>query len=214
MYIKYPRTYHLQSSPGTSSDDRFLEFGVEESWENSEVVITEKMDGENSTGYSDYFHARSLIYSPHKSRNQMAKFHDIIKHQIPENWRICGENMTAVHSIRYENLPSIFLVFSIWENNICFSWDDTKNICSSLGLSTVPELFRGLGTKENIQKIIDNLDIDKQEGIVIRPKDSFEFNDFSKVVGKWVRKKHVKTDQHWLKKPVEYNGINYGVTHK
>lgn len=77
---------------------------------------------------------------------------------------------------------------------------------ASLGLVTVPVLFRGPGTVENIKRASDNLDTERQEGIVIRPAGSFVLANFSKEVGKWVRAKHVQTDEHWMSKPVEYNG--------
>ena len=45
MKIKYPRTFHLPWSPGATSDDKMLK--SIEHFIGKEVVITEKMDGEN-----------------------------------------------------------------------------------------------------------------------------------------------------------------------
>lgn len=45
---KYPRTYHLSSSPGKTSDDKVISDMSE--FEGKEVVVTEKMDGENCLG--------------------------------------------------------------------------------------------------------------------------------------------------------------------
>lgn len=42
--IKYPRTYHLPTSPGVTDDDRVLESYA--GFEGQEIVVTEKMDGE------------------------------------------------------------------------------------------------------------------------------------------------------------------------
>ena len=43
---KYPRTYHVPFSPGTSSDDRKLTQEQFEEWFlNTPLVISEKMDG-------------------------------------------------------------------------------------------------------------------------------------------------------------------------
>ena len=44
---KYPRTYHVPWSPGTTSDDRLLK-SVDQ-FVGKRVVVTEKMDGENTT---------------------------------------------------------------------------------------------------------------------------------------------------------------------
>lgn len=204
--VKYPRTYHVPWSPGLINDDRLME--STDVWLDKEVVITEKMDGENTTIYSDYLHARSTTYTYHESRTFVKQIQGRIGHLIPDGCRICGENLTAVHSIKYSDLPSYFMVFSIWNGlNICQDWDYTKEWCKSNGLDTVPELYRGIWKgKETADKI--ELDLSKQEGYVIRPVKGFWFNDFLKVVGKYVRKGHVQQDaRHWMTAKVEYNKL-------
>ena len=121
---KYPRTPHLPWSPGASSDDVWIDtFAL---FEGSEVVITEKMDGENTTLYADHIHARSLDSRHHPSRSWVKGLHQSIAHLIPAGWRICGENLYARHSVGYEALPSYFMVFSIWdEHNHCLGWEQT-----------------------------------------------------------------------------------------
>src|SRR5215212_7134666 len=60
-YVKYPRTYHLPWSPGfhTAPDDMMMMDLTK--FYRSGIVATLKMDGENTTLYSDgYIHARSL----------------------------------------------------------------------------------------------------------------------------------------------------------
>jgi hypothetical protein len=194
--VKYPRTYHLPFSPGKTSDDKSLKnmnhlFG-------KEVIVTEKMDGENTSLYFDGFHARSLDSRHHPSRNWVKNFHSQIKHDIPHGWRICGENLYAQHSLAYDNLSSYFLGFSIWnENNVCLSWDDTLDFFRILEIEPVKTLYRGLYSDEVIQDIIKNLDLTTQEGFVVRLTNSFAFRDFSKSVAKWVRKNHVQTSEHW-----------------
>ena len=37
------------------------------------------------------------------------------------------------------------------------------------------------------------------EGFVVRNADSFNYNDFDKNVGKYVRYQHLKTDANWSK---------------
>lgn len=68
MLKKYPRTYHLPWSLGRSSDDKVL--SNVDSFIGQEVVITEKMDGENSSLYPNgKTHARSLDSANHVSRD-------------------------------------------------------------------------------------------------------------------------------------------------
>ena len=204
---KYPRTFHFLWSPGLQNDDRMLPEGSTAAWEGTQVVITEKCDGEGSTFYCDGLHARSMEFEPHPSRTFIKAIHAQIAHDIPENFRICGENLTAVHSLRYQNLPSYFLVFNIWDGLTCLSWSDTIEWTELLGLHTVPVLYKGAYSDVMCQELCLSLDPDTQEGLVVRPARAFHLNEFPYVMGKWVRKKHVQTDEHWMQKPVEFNGL-------
>lgn len=125
MRVKYPRTYHFDFSLGLSSDDKLI--SSLDAFEGQEVVVTTKMDGENTTLYSDYTHARSLDSGHHESRSWIKSKQAEIGHLIPQGWRICGENLYARHSIVYNDLHSYFYVFNIWnEENKCLSWDATS----------------------------------------------------------------------------------------
>ena len=194
---KYPRTPHLPWSRGGTSDDTYL-FDVR-CFEGKEVVITEKMDGENTTMYRDGIHARSVDSRHHPSRDWVKALHASIAHEIPEGWRVCGENVYAQHSIAYESLNSFFCLFSIWnDRNEALSWDETGEWAEMLNLVTVPELHRGMWNEEMIQSFADNLNLEKQEGYVVRLTDRFHFDAFSCSLAKWVRMGHVQTDRHWM----------------
>jgi hypothetical protein len=205
--IKYPRTFHIPQSPGATSDDKIL--SSLDHFIGKEIVITEKRDGENTTIYSDgYMHARSIDGNNHISRNWIkGNIVPLIQYQIPESIRICGENLYAQHSIPYNNLKSYFEVFSIWTNDQCSSWDDTEIFCESIGLITVPILYKGLFSEKVILDIIKSIDFSKQEGFVIRNKESFHLKDFSTNIAKFVRKGHVNTEQHWMHQKIIPNKL-------
>lgn len=212
--MKYPRTWHLPWSPGFTKDDRVLDQAVVDSWAETEVVITERMDGENTTMYSDYLHARSIDYSSHPSRDRIKALHSQIAHDIPDGWRICGENLVAVHSIQYHKLPALFLAFSMWDRDKCMGWDETVTYCKLLGLHTVPVLARGILGKicdETFLKTLSRRCVQQNpplmEGYVIRPASSFTYNEFPLRVGKYVRRNHVQTHGHWMRQRLEYNEI-------
>lgn len=60
------------------------------------------------------------------SRDRVKAWASRFQHDIPENWRLVGENLTAVHSIAYSDLPHIFMGFQVWnEANVCLGWDET-----------------------------------------------------------------------------------------
>ena len=196
-YYKYPRTSHLPFSPGGTKDDRRLR--DTNCFVGKEVVVTEKMDGENTSIYSDYYHARS-INSTHYYYHSilLGDYLPILQQALPDGYRLCGEYMYAVHSIAYHNLPAYFLVFSLWDDkNMCQSWDDTVAFCKQVGVPTVPELWRGVYDENKIKEIAKTVVDGGGEGIVVRDVGSFDYSAFASHVAKYVRKDHVQTDVHW-----------------
>ena len=205
MYYKYPRTLHFPFSDGITSDDKVLETTVH--FNNREIIVTEKMDGENSTVYRDYYHARSLS-SEHKwYHSWLLGYIKTFQYLIPENYRICGEYLFARHSIKYENLKSYFQVFSVWNKDVCLSWDETESFCNQLGLETVPVLYRGLYDEDKIKEIAKEVVSKGGEGIVVRLSGSFKYEDFPLSIAKYVRKNHVQTDKHWSLGNIESNKL-------
>lgn len=203
---KYPRTYHLPTSPGCTSDDKRLD-NIDHLL-GKRMVVTEKMDGENYTLYPHHSHARSLDSGPHESRDWVKGLWGNIKHEIPTGWRICGESLYAKHSIHYDNLDSYFLVYSIWDDtNTCLSWDDTVTTCEMLGLKTVPVIFTGIINKTILENIVNSLDTNKIEGFVVRNEMGFKFEHFAFNVAKWVRNNHVQTGSHWMNEKIEVNKL-------
>lgn len=197
QYHKYPRTYHLPWSLGSTSDDKFMH--TTEHFRGKRIVITKKMDGENTNMYSDRIHARSIDSKHHDSRNWVKGLWGQVKSQIPDDWRICGENLYAKHSLFYEDLETYFMAFSVWnEKNFTLSWAETVEVCGMLGLTLVPVIAIMDYDEEYLKKLANDLDITKDEGYVIRNVESFHYDDFATNVGKWVRPKHVTTDQHWM----------------
>jgi hypothetical protein len=204
---KYPRTFHFPWSETVASDDKVLT--DISCFVGSEIVVTEKMDGENCTMYRDHIHARSIDSKSHYSRDWVKNFWNEIRYDIPFGWRVCGENLYAKHSISYFNLKSYFYGFSIWnDNNVCLSWDETIEWFELLGIVHVPVLYRGKFDVDILKKL--SINKDKQEGYVVRHKGSFRYDEFKNRVAKFVRSNHVKTDEHWMHSKVEKNLLMEG----
>ena len=205
--IKYPRTMHLPWSPGGSRDDKYLTNC--ESFADKEIVVTEKQDGENTTLYRDHIHARSLSSGDHPSRSWVKGLWGSVRHQIPDGFRVCGENLFAKHSIEYEGLDSYFFVFSIWnEENVCLSWDETVEWCELLDLQHVPVLFQGTYDEAAVKASWRPSQAGQEsEGYVVRLRDAFAYKDFRECVAKWVRVNHVQTNDHWMHAKVVPNKL-------
>jgi hypothetical protein len=170
--------------------------------------------------YKDHIHARSVSSLHHPSRAWVKQKHAEIKHDIPDGWRICGENVFAFHSIYYTNLPSYFLVFGIYDNNnFCLSWNETVEWCQILGLTPVPVLHRWIWDEGFIRTFWKGVGVfptfvnetmnepSEAEGYVVRLANGFPYNEFNLNVFKWVRENHVQTDEHWLEKVVVPNKL-------
>ncbi len=199
--FKYRKTMHLPFSKGLKNDDRRME--DEHCFDGKTVAVTIKMDGENTSMYRDAVHARSLYAMTHPSQHYIKGYHASIRHLIPEGWRICGENMYAEHSIRYENLESFFYVFNIWdENNYALPFNETIDFCKANDLIHVPVLSVANIDNANfkvLEELYNRVVIEGEEGIVVRNVESFHYDDFQNNLAKAVRKNHVTSDIHWSK---------------
>jgi hypothetical protein len=204
-WVKYPRTYHLPWSHGRTKDDRTLEDASH--FEEQEVVVTVKMDGEQTTMYAGYIHARSVDFKGHPSRSRVRALHGRVGYNIPKGWRVCGENLYAKHSIHYKHLPEYFLAFSVWnERNICLSWDETLEWTELLELTPVPVLYRGVWDEELVRGLYrEEYDGDPMEGYVVRLADQFHYRDFPWAMAKFVRADHVRTHGGWMRHAVTPN---------
>jgi len=202
-YFKYPKTFHFSwSKPDPHGNDRVHD--NTDHFVGKEVVVTEKLDGENTSMYSDKIHARSIDSGYHPSRTWVKALHASIRMNIPQEFRICGENMQAKHAIYYDGLPSYFFVFGVFNHkNVCLSWDETVDFSDALQLPTVPVLYRGIWDEKKVQACFTGKSVfgnSEQEGYVVRVADSFHYDDFTYSVSKFVRQGHVAGDsEHWSK---------------
>lgn len=205
-YTKYPRTPHLPWSLGATSDDKVLPSVSH--FEGRQVIITEKMDGENTTMYRDHIHARSLDSKGGEDRAWVKQFWASIRSEIPEGWRICGENLWAQHSVAYKELRSFFYGFSIWDSyNIALPWKDTLEYFAMLGITSVPVIYSGVWDEIAIRNLSKSLNLTETEGYVVRLASSFHYDNFSTSVAKFVRANHVQTDRHWRSQQFVPNGL-------
>lgn len=205
--VKYPRTHHLPWSGNINEDDRVI--SSLSAFQNQRVIITTKLDGENTSMYSDYYHARSIDGNHHYSRDWCKNFWSSIAHEIPKGWRICGENLYAQHSIKYDNLESYFYGFSIWnDKNECLPWDETLEWFQLLGIQPVPVIYDGIWDEKSVRELWNDSEWSSNEGYVVRVAESFSYIDFKYKVAKFVRKDHVQTVKHWMYgQPITKNSL-------
>ena len=202
---KYPKTPHLPWSETIGADDKKLK--DDSQFCGRRVVITEKMDGENTIIYRDGYHARS-IDSVHRGYHSWLLAHlPQFQYLLNKNERICREYLYAKHSIYYNNLADYFLGFSIWTNNICWSWEDSIKEFNRLNLALVPIIYIGEYNRDIMLQSAKEVIAEGGEGIVVRNADSFTLNEFPHNIAKYVRPNHVQTDEHWSQGIIECNQL-------
>ena len=147
LSAKYFRTPHTPWSLGSTSDDKRVP-DVDHLL-NVEVVVTEKIDGENQTWTSDGVFARSHDGPPTHASNGWSKTgHASKRHLIDPGLSVYMEYTYALHSIWYRRMAeerAYFHVIGVRDDRtgIYWSWDDVEMMAANLDLPTVPVLFRG-----------------------------------------------------------------------
>ncbi len=139
---KYCRSLHARISLGTTSDDRFMPVGFLKAFaEMKDLILTEKLDGQNNCFNKTGVYARSHT-SPteHPWDKPMRERWNLIKNDL-NDLEIFGENMYGIHSIAYKNLESYFYVFAVREDDNWLSWDEVKFYAAMLDFPTVPEIY-------------------------------------------------------------------------
>lgn len=213
---KYSRTYHYPFSLGTTSDDRFNYQYWQDLQKINSVVHTEKLDGENNCLSKYGVFARSHV-TPTTSAwtAQLRQQWSSLKNDLGD-LEIFGENLYAIHSIEYQKLESYFYIFAVRLHGVWLSWEETKFYANCFDFPTVPEikiLDKPQDEEAYAQDILEiveqpsifeSYDIHTQkpcsmEGIVTRNTGEYEVSDFEHNVFKYVRKNHVKTDEHWTR---------------
>lgn len=205
--MKYRHTPYLSISPSKSIDSyNTIPFQY---FLGKNVVITEKMDGENTTITKNKIHARSPDGTSKEWQSYVRQKASLFQYYLEDEESIIGENMFAVHSLEYSNLEDYFLAFAYKKNGVFKSFDALEIICKKYDIKTVPVLYKGVFTLSVLEWIRHKkIDTTKQEGFVIRVNQDFNEETYYKNIAKWVRPNHVQTDEHWSKLWVKNKQIN------
>ena len=96
-------------SPGCQRDDKFIK--TVSHLLNTDVVITEKLDGGNVCLESEDVFARSHEGPPsHPSFGELKALHSTLKYQIPQDVQVFGEWCLAIKSLEYTEVLPAYLV--------------------------------------------------------------------------------------------------------
>lgn len=207
--MKYPKTYHMDFSPGTTKGDKKMPKGwFDKYFKGKEVVLTEKLDGENTSFTNQGVYARSDAPTDSPWSVNLRMDYPYIKNYLSDNEIVFGENLYGIHSIRYDKLTSYWHMFAMFntEQQIWYSWDDVELMANILNRPTVPVLFRGvINSEDELISLINKFMSQpstygvEKEGIVMRLTSEIKPEKFTESVVKYVRPNHVQTTIHWTK---------------
>lgn len=218
---KYNRTFHVPWSPGATNDDRIAT--SVSSLLNVPLIITEKMDGSNTSLEFDGCFARTHSGPPnHVSFDGLKALHATVKWKITVGTQLFGEWCYAKHSIEYSQLPGYFLLFNVRYLNVASDlddwapWEEVEMWADEIGVPTVPVLFRGqVSSEKELKELVESLMIQPsccggiREGVVVRISSCFDDKDFSNCVMKCVRENHVQTSDHWKDQEIIRNKLEH-----
>lgn len=212
---KYNRTFHLPWSKGVSNDDKIIE--SISSFINTPIVISEKLDGSNTSLENKGCFSRSHSGPPtHESFDEFKVLHATVKHKIPEQIQLFGEWLYALHSIEYNELPAYFMLFNVRDilTDEWLSWEDVEMWAEEVEVPTVPVLFKGtVSSEKEFKELTESFMIQPslcggiREGVVVRVASNFSDNYFASNVAKCVRKDHVTTSTHWIHQKIVKNKL-------
>jgi len=215
--LKYNRTLHLPWSPGGTSDDKRA--SSVENLIGQPIVITEKMDGSNTSLESHGCFARTHAGPPtHPSFNGLKALQAEIGPQLPSGMQFFGEWCFALHSIAYDELPGYFMLFGIREldsnNPFWYDWEEVEGYAEYFELPTVPILYKGtVASEKELKELTESFMIQPskcggiREGVVVRLSSEFSDDDFSTSIMKCVRANHVQTSEHWRNQEIVRNKL-------
>ncbi len=209
---KFPRTVHFSWSESIHDDDKSIK--NTQHMEGMEVVATEKLDGESTSMYKDYMHARSIDSAHNFTRDYAKRLQAALSKDIPEGWIFSFENVAYCHSLFYDDLEGFCYLLKIWKDDgFCLSHDEQCQWADILDLPQPKVLYKGPFDEKKLKEIKNSLDLTKVEGFVVSNTQSFHRDDYQKNVAKFVRKNHVQSNhvifdqtssmntevEHWLK---------------
>ena len=194
-------------SPGQSRDGEIIADPMR--FVGRPVVVTEKLDGNNTLLHRGDVYARSV------SAPATAKWFAMVrKHHA---WKVTetdvflyGEEIYGVHSIAYDPVPEdeTFYAFALRFGDGSFgSFRTMVKYAQESSIPVVPVLFEG--TFRTVHQIRDFVSRAHQEpsalggareGVVMRLAEGFPAADFKHSVCKSVRAGHVQSDEHWSKR--------------
>lgn len=130
-----------------------------------------------------------------------------------------GENISDVVNENINDERAFFQIFGVYntKHNIWLSWPTVENIAQQLGFPTTPVIEKSKCDSpmfenrnefyDKVYNMAQNVVKNGGEGLVVRTKFPYHYDQWKDNLGKFVRENHVKTDEHWKHTEQIYNNL-------
>jgi ATP-dependent RNA circularization protein (DNA/RNA ligase family) len=188
----------------------------------AEVVVEEKVDGANigisldEKGILQVQNRGQYLAQPFSGQFSrlnawLTQYQEVLQDELSHSLILFGEWCTARHSLSYDALPDWFLLFDVYDRNSAKFWSTARRntLAEKMGLKTVKEIKRAhLGIDSLKHLVLRKQSYYRQgavEGVVVRS----EKNGWTERRAKLVHPDFTQTiDEHWRKRPIEWNQLN------
>jgi hypothetical protein len=221
-FHKFPHTPHLLwLGEGSPREDKILSRAEATAFLDGEVVVEEKVDGANfgiSVGPEGRLRAQSRgnYLNPSHCHAQwkplwpwLTRHEEGLLEALGDERILFGEWCHARHTVPYDLLPDWFLAFDVFEPTTTRFWScDRRNaLCRSVGLATIPEIFRGRLSQNQLPSLLTGSKVGSvpAEGIYLRRESDGLLLRRAKVVAPAFQQ---QIEEHWTRRPLVPNRLN------
>jgi ATP-dependent RNA circularization protein (DNA/RNA ligase family) len=208
---------------GRPRDDKIMPGAEVEAFLGGPVVVEEKVDGANlglavGPGGRIRVQSRGNTLAPGRNHAQwnplwpwLARHEQALVASLGEDKMLFGEWCYARHTVAYTALPDWFLAFDVLEPSTETFWssDRRNELAAEIGLSVVPEVFRGRLTVRELSALIgrSSLGAARMEGIYLRRESEGRLIARAKLVGCEFKQ---QIEEHWTRRAVVANRLPPG----
>ena len=161
-------------------------------------------------GLSDFVRAPLPCQATHPWFAACKALYSSFAERVDPDLQLFGENMSAVHSIEYDELGSHFYLFSVRRasSGEWFAWDNVVALARTLEVPHAPVWWRGrLTGLEQLEAMLRRAASEPSavathpgEGFVVRMTAAYTDEMFTRAVAKYVRANHMQTEPDFRKK--------------
>lgn len=219
-FFRFPHTPHLAwLGKGAPRDDKVLAPAEVAALLANEVVVEEKLDGANlgvslaSDGGLQVQNRGQYLMPPFSGQfsrlpSWLAMHEGGLVSVLKPGLILFGEWCAARHSLYYDNLPDLWLLFDVYDRDSGRFWSVERRdtLAATAGLRCVPRLARGHFRLDQLKRMVaterSRCGTGPLEGVVVRQ----DAGDWSIARAKLVRSEFTQAiGDHWRSRRIEWN---------